>query len=96
MHVNVMPVAGMPVLPWPCVNQGGPSNLVLLEIIQILEKVLALPLDSVRALAFLQVIAGRVIALKVSEQRYFCSRLTSVADTVATVVPFVELPHVQA
>lgn len=96
MHVSVTPVTGGPVLPWPCVNQAGLSSQVLLETIPILEKELALPLESVRALVFWQVRVGQVIALTGPEQRYFRGRLTSVADTVATVVPFVELPHVLA
>lgn len=92
MHANVTPVTGRLVLPWPCVNQGGPDSQVLLESIPILEKELALPFESVRALAFWKARVGQIITLVGPENRYFRGRLTSVADTVATVVPFVELP----
>lgn len=79
-------------MPWPCVNQGGTSSQIFLDTIPILEKELALPLESVRALAFWKVRVGQVITLTGPENRYFRGRLTSVANAVATVVPFVELP----
>jgi 16S rRNA (uracil1498-N3)-methyltransferase len=53
---------------------------------------LALPLESVRALAFWKIRAGQIITLTGPGERYFRARLTSVADSTATVVPFVELP----
>ncbi len=79
-------------MPWPCVNQGGSGSQIRLETVPMLEKELALPPESVRALAFWQARAGQIITLSGPGQRYFRGRLTSVADSAATVVPFVELP----
>ncbi len=87
-----MPVTGKPALPWPCVNQGGPGSRICLDTLPRLEKELALPLESVRALAFWQVRNGQIITLVGPEDRYFRGRLTEVSSTSAKVVPFVELP----
>lgn len=87
-----MPVTGRPVLPWPCVNQGGPGSRICLDAIPILEKELALPSESVRALAFWQARNGQIITLVGPDERYFRGRLTEVSGSCAKVVPFVELP----
>lgn len=79
-------------MPWPCVNQGGPGSRICLDAIPILEKELALPLESVRALAFWRARVGQIITLVGPKHRYFRGRLTAVSDSAAKVVPFAELP----
>lgn len=91
MHGGDTLVIGRPVLSWPCVNQGGQDSLIRLDIIPTLEKELALPFESVRALAFWRPRVGQIITLVGPEHRYFRGRLTAVSDSEARVVPFVDL-----
>lgn len=79
-------------MPWPCVNQGGPGSRICLDTIPVLEKELALPLESVRALAFWQARNGQIITLVGPGNRCFRGRLTAVSDSAAKVIPFAELP----
>ncbi|APG26919.1 hypothetical protein A7E78_03140 [Syntrophotalea acetylenivorans] len=79
-------------MPWPCVNQGGPGSQICLVANPILEKELALPSESVRALTFWQARNGQIVTLVAPGERYFRGRLTEVSDSSAKVVPFVELP----
>lgn len=88
-----MPDTGRPDLPWPCVNQGGAGSRICLDAIPMLEKELALPMESVRALAFWQARNGQIVTLVGPGERYFRGRLTEVSGSAARVVPFVELPY---
>lgn len=75
---------------WPCVNQGGEGSLIGLERVPVLDKEVALPLQSVRALVFWQAKAGQIVTLSGPGQRYFRGRLTTVSERGAMVVPFFE------
>ncbi len=77
-------------MPWPCVNAGGSESLIRLDSIPVLETEVALPEDSVRALAFWKVRPGQILTLILSEHRYFRARLTQLSDHEARVVPFFE------
>ncbi len=77
-------------MPWPCANQGGEGSLISLERIPALDREVALPLQSVRALVFWQARVGQIVTLRGPEHRYFRGRLTAVGDREATVVPFFE------
>lgn len=79
-------------MPSPCINDGGPSSLVRLSAVPILEEETLFDAKAARALRCWQARPGEIVTVCDPENTFYRARLTDLSGQGGRAVPFEVLP----